>query len=320
MRIGLYVMWPIHKHSGNVIGDALVAETLCKNLRKLPHVESAEVYSPDAPIKFHLDAMVYMNETQPVREWADKHVLYWQNGTDSNIEEMFKIFYSRDCDGYAFFSRALLEQHIASGRNGIYLPFCADTSFYYPREYDNKFDFDVAYVGNDIKGTTTTMQYIYPALGFNFALFGNWVISKRDMFRFEDRPYRKAFANISRGRIPEDDVPVLYSSSKIILNTNIPQSRELGVVSLRTYQVLACGGFLISDPVLGMEEELRGKVVFTDGYEDLSEKIKYYLAHKDERQAIAEKGYNYAVKESQSAASVAGRLLAYLEELCNDSY
>ena len=311
-------MWPIHKHSGNVIGDALVAETLCKNLRKLPHVESAEVYSPDAPIKFHLDAMVYMNETQPVREWADKHVLYWQNGTDSNIEEMFKIFYSRDCDGYAFFSRALLEQHISSGRKGIYLPFCADTSFYFPRDYEERLDFDVAYVGSDIKGSTTTMRYIYPALEFDFALFGGWKKPMREKTRIESRPYRKKFESISRGHIPEADVPAMYSSSKIILNTNIPQSRDLGVVSLRTYQVLACRGFLISDPVHGMEEELRGKVVFTNGYDDLTDKIKYYLAHDDERRAIAEKGYNYAVNESQSAASVALRLFTYLEELCND--
>ena len=82
--------------------------------------------------------------------------------------------------------------------------------------------------------------------------------------------------------------------------------------------MLACRGFLISDPVHGMEEELRGKVVFTNGYDDLTDKIKYYLAHDDERRAIAEKGYNYAVNESQSAASVALRLFTYLEELCND--
>lgn len=318
MKVGLYVKYFIHNRKGSVAGDALVAETLCKNLRKFPSIESAEVYSPDAPVKSSLDVIVYMNDTYPVREWADKHVIYWQNGatSGSSIEERFRDYYSRGYDGYAFFSRALLERHISSGLTGVYLPFCADTSFYYPRDYEARLDFDVAYVGNP-KAANTMMRYIYPALRFNFALFGCWTVSKRDTFRIEDRPYRKMFAAISRGRIPEDDVPPMYSSSKIILNTNIPQSSDLGVVSLRTYQVLACKGFLISDPVPGMEDELRGKVVFTEGYDDLADKIKYYLAHEDERRAIAEKGYNYAVKESQSAASVSERLFTYLKELCD---
>ena len=317
MNIGFYIKWPIHRKRGNVVGDAIVAEILCKNLRKLPNVESAEVYAPDVPIKSRLDAVIYMNGNPPVREWGDKHILYWQNGWAKTPEELFREFYSYGYDGYAFFSKPMLERHISSGRSGIYLPFCADTSFYYPREPEARLNFDVAYVGNDIKGTYTTMKYIYPALDFNFALFGNWKIAKQKLFAFEVQPYQKEFQAKSRGRIPEEDVPVLYSSSKIILNTNITQSRDLGVISLRTFQVLACKGFLISDPVPGMEEELKDKLVFTDGYNDLTEKIKYYLVHEEERREIAEKGYEYVMTTSQSAASWAERLSAYLEEICS---
>ena len=72
MKIGFYVMWPIHRKFGNVVGDMLVAGTLCKSLRKLPEVESAEVYAPDVPVKSHLDVMIYMNDMPLVREWADK--------------------------------------------------------------------------------------------------------------------------------------------------------------------------------------------------------------------------------------------------------
>lgn len=317
MKIGFYVKWPIHQKR-RVVGDSIVAEILCKNLRKLPNIKSAEVYAPDIPIKSRLDAVIYMNSTPPVREWADKHILYWQNGYSQSPEELFKDFYSHQYDGYAFFSRHLLERHLAAGKTGIYLPFCADTSFYYPREPDERLSFDVTYVGGDIKGTYTTMRYIYPALDFNFALFGGWKISPRKLFSFEVQPYQEEFKKKSQGRIPEPDVPVLYSSSKIMLNTNITQSRDLGVISLRTFQVLACKGFLISDPLPGMEQELAGKVVFTDGYNDLTEKIKYYLTHEEERREIAENGYEYVMNSSQSAASLAERLLLYLEEIMNE--
>ena len=316
MNIGFYLDCSIHRRTGNVIGDALVAETLCKNLRKLSEVESAEVYAHDSPFRTHLDA-IYMNGSQPILSQAGKHILYWQNGfAEEDIETFFRKYWSYGYDGYAFFSRALLERHMASGRNGIYLPFCADTSFYYPRDPEDRLKFDVAYVGNDIKGVQTSMKYIYPAVDSGFALFGNWTIPKREKFRIEAAPYRKKFDEISRGRIPEEDVPIMYSSSKIILNTNIPQSRELGVISLRTFQVLACRGFLISDPVYGMEEELKGCVVFTEGYADLRDKIRYYLAHEDERRAIAQKGYEYVTGRSQSAASLAERLYTYLKEVC----
>ena len=261
--------------------------------------------------------MIYVNYIPLVREWADKHIYYWQ-GANPCTEERFKDLYSRNYDGLAFFSKSLLEYHISLGHKGIYLPFCADTSFYYPRQPESRLAFDVTYVGNDIKGTCTSMRYIYPASDFDFALFGCWNFSKKNNFHFESKAYLKKFAQISRGRIPENDVPIMYSSAKIILNTNVPQSRNFGVVSLRTYQVLACKGFLISDPLPGMEKELSGKVVFTEGYDDLREKIRYYLAHDEERAAIAEKGYNYVVNEAQSAEAVSNRLLTYLKEICNE--
>ena len=65
-----------------------------------------------------------------------------------------------------------------------------------------------------------------------------------------------------------------------------------------------------------MEEELKGCVVFTEGYADLRDKIRYYLAHEDERRAIAQKGYEYVTGRSQSAASLAERLYTYLKEVC----
>jgi len=76
--------------------------------------------------------------------------------------------------------------------------------------------FDIAYVGNDIKGQDRTMRYLYPAAQYNFGLFGNWKIPKA-RFRFwrnwrKQPPYKKLFEYICRGKIPQEMVPVLRLS------------------------------------------------------------------------------------------------------------
>ena len=89
---------------------------------------------------------------------------------------------------------------------------------------------------------------------------------------------------------------------------------EWGVVSLRVYQILACRGFLISDPIPAAEKQLQGKIVFSDGGRDLAEKISYYLVHEKERLDIAQKGCDY-VLGSETVAMRAKKLLNYLEGL-----
>ena len=100
----------------------------------------------------------------------------------------------------------------------------------------------------------------------------------------------------SWGKIPQDNVPILYSSAKINLNNTIKSCIEWDVITLRTYEVLACKGFLISDTVPAAKRTMQDCLVFTEGEEDLTEKIKYYLAHSKKREEIAQNGYDYVVK------------------------
>ena len=83
---------------------------------------------------------------------------------------------------------------------------------------------------------------------------------------------------------------------------------------MRVYQILACKGFLISDPIPAAEKQLQGKVIFSDGGHDLEEKIRYYLVHEKERLDIAQRGCDY-VLGSETVAIRAKNLLSYLEGL-----
>jgi spore maturation protein CgeB len=320
MRLGFYTKWNKNSLSanatGNVLGDELLAESFCRALSAFDEIEEARVYAPNDPIQKPLDAVIYLNGTSPCREWGKKHFLYLQNGHESlhypfsDIDDFLRHFYLYNYDGYIFFSKILLEAHRKNGREGIYLPFGVDTSLFFPRGKTDKYACEVSYVGNDIKGTARTMRYLYPAAEFDFALYGRWDKAPEQDFP----PYKKVFRDKSRGKIPQDDVPVLYSSSKINLNFTLQSCVDWDVITLRTYEVLACKGFLITDKTPSAESILKGKVVFTDGDGDLVEKIKYYLAHDDERLAIAEKGYEHVIQH-ESITSRAKILADYLRSV-----
>ena len=124
--------------------------------------------------------------------------------------------------------------------------------------------------------------------------------------------YKLDFYRLSRGKIPQEDVPLLYSSSKINLNCTHQDCVDWDVITLRTFEVLACRGFLITDKVPIAENTMQGCMVFTNGGNDLTEKIQYYLEHDTEREKIAQKGYEYVTR----CATIEMRmkeLISYLE-------
>jgi spore maturation protein CgeB len=66
--------------------------------------------------------------------------------------------------------------------------------------------------------------------------------------------------------------------------------RERGFISNRVFDALACGGFVISDRVAGMDELLGDAVPTFDTEEELRELIARYLADPDERSRLARAG------------------------------
>ena len=88
-----------------------------------------------------------------------------------------------------------------------------------------------------------------------------------------------------------DEMPFVFRDSKINLNITI-RSIQTGL-SQRVWDVLGCGGFLLTNYQMEIPEYLEiGKDL--DCFEnaaELKEKVAYYLAHEEERIAIAKHGY-----------------------------
>jgi len=315
MNIGFLTKWGStiqwstenHRFTGQFIGEELYAHSLCRELLQLEGVKTAQVYPPGCQPSTQLDVMIHLNDTQPGR-FARKHVLYIQNFYTEGSEVILRQLQKAGFDGYAFFSPRLLTLHEQSGLKGIFLPLAADTTIFQPYAKNPKYAYDVAYVGNDIKGEDRTMKYIYPAIHYNFGLFGNW------QPWWHNCPYKEILSKISQGSLAREQSAILYSSSKIILNCTGEDSIHWDAMNLRLFEALACKGFLLSDKVPSAQRDLKDCLVFTDGGDDLIQKIDYYLSRPKERKEIGENGYQYVIKHATVTAR-AQQLYQYIQEI-----
>ena len=87
-----------------------------------------------------------------------------------------------------------------------------------------------------------------------------------------------------------NDMPYVFRGSKINLNTTL-RSIKTGI-PLRVWDIMGNGGFLLTnyqEELLEYFEPDKDFVYYTD-YEDLCEKVEYYLEHEEERKRIAASG------------------------------
>lgn len=86
-------------------------------------------------------------------------------------------------------------------------------------------------------------------------------------------------------------MPQIFRQSKINLNITL-RSIKSGI-PLRAFDIMGCGGFLLSNFQADfLDLFVPGEdFVYYENKEDLLQKIAYYLVHEDERKAIAQNGY-----------------------------
>ena len=93
-----------------------------------------------------------------------------------------------------------------------------------------------------------------------------------------------------------NEMPKVFHASKINLNMTM-RPIETGL-SLRVWDILGCGGFLLTNYQSEIPEyfEIGRELEAYESMEELEQKIQYYLAHEDERIEIAINGYEKVAK------------------------
>lgn len=126
-----------------------------------------------------------------------------------------------------------------------------------------------------------------------------------DNFHRKSRLYLKGPVN------NQTELPLIYAASKI--NLNISSRTITSGIPLRVLEVLACGGFLITNyqpEIAEAFEDGRELVMYTDR-RDCMDKVQYYLTHDEERRRIAANGRR-AVRERFELMDMIKRMLEML--------
>ena len=201
---------------------------------------------------------------------------YGRLNTSKWVYQSFKIY-----DTFFTFAEYQMDNLRSHGcRRVEYLPFARDPELHQPYEGDDDlgpYRCDVSFVGNL---DAERISWLNGLEGHDLKIWGekkrlplsegHWLCGKIQSSALYGRDFSKA-----------------VKMSKISLNL----MRQVNVKShnMRTYEIPSCGGFILS---LRNEEVTR---LFREGIEaayfssagELSEKIRYYLAHPEEREKIA---------------------------------
>ncbi len=111
----------------------------------------------------------------------------------------------------------------------------------------------------------------------------------------------------------QSEVPLIFHNSKI--NLNITSKTIISGIPQRIFDILSCGGFCLTNYQPEVAEYFADgeEVVMYTDMADLTDKVKYYLEHDEERKQIAGNGYR-KVKEAFGLVERVEGMLAVLEE------
>lgn len=110
------------------------------------------------------------------------------------------------------------------------------------------------------------------------------------------------------GYVDYHDLPEVYAASLVSLNDHYPAMIESGIISPRVYDILASGGFCISDANPGLTEVFGDAVPQYRTPAELRSLVAHYLAHPEARTPLMMKGQ--AVARASSWADRARSLMS----------
>jgi len=90
--------------------------------------------------------------------------------------------------------------------------------------------------------------------------------------------------------VPNEELAGMYRSAGVVLNDHWPEMRDRGFISNRVFDVMASGGFIISDEIAGIEDVFGGIVPTFSDADELERLVTYYRENPDERALLVERG------------------------------
>lgn len=161
---------------------------------------------------------------------------------------------------------------------------------------------------NDSSDSTGTKPYNFAAKTYDLCFIGH--VSSQNRVEALDHMFR-AFPNFYYGQALFNEAARKYAQSKVVFNIAMKDD-----LNMRCFEVLGSRSFLLTDRVQGLEDVfVDGKhLVLYSSLEEAVDKARYYIAHDDEREAIARAGYAHVMANHTIDARV-NRMLDEITKL-----
>lgn len=177
----------------------------------------------------------------------------------------------------------------------LYLPLAADPEFHRPLRLSpaerRQFGSDVSFLG---AGYPNRRRAFLQLLGHDLKIWGT---------EWEGEPALADRVQRAGARIPPEEAVRIFNASAV--NLNLHSSVRPGelvargdFVNPRTFELAACGAFQLVDQRELMDELFApGELETFVDMEELKEKIAHFLAHPQERAAIADRGRERVLRD-----------------------
>jgi GT2 family glycosyltransferase/Flp pilus assembly protein TadD len=166
----------------------------------------------------------------------------------------------------------------------VYAPYACNPALYHPLEGRAK-DYDVTFVGQAYRGRPELVEWL-KAQGIRVRVWGQG---------WEEHP---GLRDMAGGFLPHHAMLEVFAKSKIVLGMSWVSGDGVTLqIKGRTFEYAACRAFQLTtyDPRLKALFQEGEEIVFYRDRQDLADKIRHYLAHDGEREAIAQRAYERAL-------------------------
>lgn len=211
----------------------------------------------------------------------------------------FSHFWARHFDWFTTPDFHRVQEYCHLGYdNAIYFPYACNTAIYKKVNLPKKYD--VSFVGGAQSYRKWLIRKLKKAGIKVYAAGGGWpagYLAQEEMIRVINQS--KINLNLSNSKSWDVRYLLWLISYPRGLAGWLLSTKNVEQMKARQFEINGCGGFQLSHYVEGLEccYEIGQEIVVYLDVDDLISKVKYYLAHDDEREAIASRGYQRTLAE-----------------------
>lgn len=261
--------------------------------------ERVEEYKPDL-----LFCFLYSDEYDPVllqRITQETNVVTFNWFADDHWR-----FESFSCKWAACFryvsttdQSSIPKYHAIGYKNVLLTQWGANTAIY--RKMDEPIEYDVSFVGQ-AHGDRPAIIRALQKQGISVDTRGtHWKVRRWHSYgvRLGIISKKRYERIVNASRISQDEMVKVFQRSRINLNLSASSQLKENQIKGRNFEIPACGGFQLSGVAERLEEffEPNKEIVLYRSFDELVDKIRYYLAHESERAEVAEEGYQRVLRD-----------------------